>query len=81
MRKSFEKLYGYSNGPEGIRHALIDGAREVTVDDARLMLIQCSAFSNYLIAIAEAAVHRRSCARRYMRLKTMNVLVLGEPQD
>jgi hypothetical protein len=55
MRKGFDKLYAYSNGPDGIRHALVDGAREVTVDDARLMIIQCSAFSNYLIAIGEAA--------------------------
>jgi AbiJ N-terminal domain 4 len=55
MRRGFEKLYAYSNGPDGIRHALVEGARDVTVDDARLMLIQCSAFSNYLIAIAEAA--------------------------
>jgi hypothetical protein len=55
MRRGFEQLYAYTNQPEGIRHALIEGARDVTVDDARLMLIQCSAFSNYLISIAGAA--------------------------
>ena len=55
MRRGFEKLYAYTNGPEGIRHALVDGAKEVTVDDARLMLIQCSAFANYLIAVAAAS--------------------------
>jgi hypothetical protein len=58
MRRGFEHLYAYTNQPEGIRHALVEGARDVTVDDARLMLIQCSAFSNYLISIAEAAKKR-----------------------
>jgi hypothetical protein len=54
MYRGIDKLYAYANGPEGIRHSLFEGAADVTVNDARFMLIACSAFSNYLISIAEA---------------------------
>lgn len=49
LQKAFEKLYGYANDAEGIRHALLD---EPTLDfaDAKFMLVCCSAFVNYLIA-------------------------------
>lgn len=59
LRRGFEKLYAYTNGPEGIRHALDDDSREVTVDDARFMLIACSAFANYLVAIAGTAIAQK----------------------
>jgi len=51
LRKSFESMYGWTNTSDGIRHALID---EPTVgfDDAKYMLVSCSAFVNYLIAQA-----------------------------
>jgi hypothetical protein len=55
MRRGFVKLYAYTNGPDGIRHALVEGAKDATVDDARYMLITCSAFANYLISIAGVA--------------------------
>lgn len=47
LRQAFDKLYGYTSDADGIRHALLD---EVTLgfEDARFMLIACSAFINYL---------------------------------
>jgi hypothetical protein len=52
IRRGLTQLYAYTNQPDGIRHALIEDSREVTVDDARFMVITCSAFANYLVAIA-----------------------------
>lgn len=50
LKAAFEKFYAYTNGPEGIRHA--DGlfTSEVTFEEAKFMLISCSAFVNYLIS-------------------------------
>lgn len=47
MQEGFKKLYGYTSDVGGIRHGSIDftGAAE---EDARYMLISCSAFVNYL---------------------------------
>lgn len=49
--RGFEKIYGFTNGDSGIRHALDseDGVRE---EDARYFLISSSAFINYLIVKA-----------------------------
>ena len=46
---ALQKMYGWTNDAEGIRHALLD---EPTLDsaDARFMLVSCSAFVNYLKA-------------------------------
>jgi hypothetical protein len=55
LKRGFEKLYAYTNGADGIRHAMTEEAQEVTVDEARFMLITCSAFTNYLIAVANRA--------------------------
>jgi AbiJ N-terminal domain 4 len=52
IRRGLTHLYAYTNGPDGIRHALIEDSAEVTVDDARFMLIACSAVANYLVAVA-----------------------------
>ncbi len=50
LKAAFEKFYAYTNGPEGIRHA--DGlfTSEVTFEEAKFMLVSCSAFVNYLIS-------------------------------
>lgn len=51
LKKSFEKLYFYTNdATTGIRHALMDeeGKYTPTADEAIFMLITCSAFINYL---------------------------------
>lgn len=49
FRIALEKMYGYTNDAEGIRHALLDEAT-LDADDARFMLVSCSAFVNYLKA-------------------------------
>lgn len=49
LRSAFEKLYGYTSDAEGIRHALLDQPR-LDFEDAKFMLVACSAFVNYLKA-------------------------------
>ncbi len=49
LREAFNKLYGYTNDAEGIRHALLE-ASTLTFDDAKFMLVCCSAFVNFLTA-------------------------------
>ena len=44
--EAFSKLYGYTSDSSGIRHAGIDFTN-ATYEDARFMLITCSAFINY----------------------------------
>lgn len=48
MRESFNKLYGYTSDASGIRHGGIDFTN-APADDAKYMLVSCSAFVNYLI--------------------------------
>jgi AbiJ N-terminal domain 4 len=48
LKEALVRLYGYSSDKQGIRHALID-APSVGHAEAKLMLIGCSAFCNYLI--------------------------------
>jgi len=47
LKNAFKKLYGYTSDAEGIRHALMDEPT-LSNEDARFMLITCSAFINYL---------------------------------
>ena len=49
LRGAFLKLYGYTSDSNGIRHALLD-EDNITFDDAKYMLVTCSAFVNYLIS-------------------------------
>lgn len=50
LKVAFEKLYAYTNDQGGIRHA--DGlfTSNVTFEEAKFMLVSCSAFVNYLIS-------------------------------
>ena len=48
FKVALEKLYAYSNGKNGIRHALMDD-ENLKSEDARFFLVSCSAFTNYLI--------------------------------
>lgn len=48
LKQGFEKLYAFSNGKGGIRHALMDDSK-LDMATARFFLISCSAFANYLI--------------------------------
>ena len=54
LEKGFGAIYGYTSDQGGIRHAMID---ESTCDfeDAKYMLVSCSAFVNYLIMKANKA--------------------------
>lgn len=47
LKSSFSSLYGYTSDSNGIRHSLLD---EPTLkqEDAKFMLVACSAFVNYL---------------------------------
>ena len=49
LKLGFDRLYGYTSDAQGIRHALIE---EPTIDfeDAKFMLVSCSAFVNLLRA-------------------------------
>jgi hypothetical protein len=54
LKEGFQRLYGYTSDAEGIRHALKDKPT-VDYDDAKLLLVECAAFVNWLIAKASAA--------------------------
>lgn len=48
LREAFSKMYGYTSDADGIRHGGID-FKNAPSEDAKYMLISCSAFVNYLI--------------------------------
>jgi hypothetical protein len=54
LKGAFEKLYGYSSDADGIRHALLQEPM-LSSEDAKFMLVACSAFVNYLLAKASRA--------------------------
>ncbi len=53
---ALDKLYGYTSNKDGIRHSLMD-LPNLEFEDAKFMLVTCSAFINYLVAkIARANI-------------------------
>lgn len=48
LREAFSKLYGFTSDEEGIRHGSMDFSN-APAEDAKFMLVACSAFVNYLI--------------------------------
>lgn len=48
LKEAFNKLYGYTSDEQGIRHSLLDESN-LSFEDAKFMLVVCSAFINYLI--------------------------------
>jgi len=48
LKEAFAKLYGYTSDADGIRHAMLEEA-SLTFNDAKFMLVACSAFINYVI--------------------------------
>jgi len=48
LKTSFSNLYGYSSDSGGIRHSLLDESK-LKQEDAKFMLVVCSAFVNYLL--------------------------------
>lgn len=47
IKKGFDSLYGWTSDADGIRHALMD-LTNLDFEDAKFMLVACSAFINYL---------------------------------
>lgn len=47
LREGFSKLYGYTSDADGIRHSLMDKST-LTAADAKLFLLLCTSFINYL---------------------------------
>ncbi len=54
LKGAFSKLYGYSSDAEGIRHALSEESN-LDFEDAKFMLVSCSAFINYLVSKSSKA--------------------------
>jgi hypothetical protein len=52
LEGAFTKLYGYTSDAKGIRHALMDDDR-VTFDEAKFMLVACSAFVSYVRGVSK----------------------------
>lgn len=50
LELAFSKLYAYTNSEKGVRHANGMFESEVTFEEAKFMLVSCSAFVNYLTA-------------------------------
>ncbi|HLN94049.1 MAG TPA: hypothetical protein VK183_00340 [Flavobacterium sp.] len=50
LKSAFSSLYGYTSDSGGIRHSLLENDSIVDADEAKFMLVSCSAFINYLIA-------------------------------
>lgn len=48
LKSAFSNLYGYTSDANGIRHKLLD-EDSIKQEDAKFMLVSCSAFINYLI--------------------------------
>jgi hypothetical protein len=54
LKSAFNSLYGFTSDSNGIRHALLEEA-DLTFDDAKFMLVTCSAFVNYLKSLMARA--------------------------
>ena len=48
LKSAFSALYGYTSDESGIRHSLLENGQEIMFEDAKFMLVSCSAFINYL---------------------------------
>jgi hypothetical protein len=54
LKKAFTSLYDYTSDAQGIRHALKDESN-LYFEDAKFMLVSCSAFINYLMTKSSKA--------------------------
>lgn len=52
LKSAFNILYGYTSDANGIRHAGDIGGPSSTFEEAKFMLVSCSAFINYLISLS-----------------------------
>lgn len=55
LKSAFSSLYSYTSDADGIRHALKDEKVNADFEEAKFMLVACSAFVNYLISKASKA--------------------------
>lgn len=51
LKDGFKKIYGYTSDANGIRHSLLEES-SVSDAEARMMIVSCSAFVNYLLSIS-----------------------------
>lgn len=57
LKQAFDRLYGYTCSEDGIRHAFSDKKIKADFEEAKFMLVSCSAFVNYLkIKISKAGL-------------------------
>ena len=49
LKSAFSALYGYTSDEGGIRHSLLESGVKVDLEEARFMMVTCSAFINYLM--------------------------------
>ncbi len=49
LKTAFSALYGYTSDEGGIRHSLLETGVKIDLEEARFMLVTCSAFVNYLL--------------------------------
>ncbi|AYM99371.1 hypothetical protein [Chryseobacterium sp. 3008163] len=54
LERGFKQIYGYTSDTDGIRHALTED-NNCDFEDAKFMLVSCSAFINYLVIKADKA--------------------------
>jgi len=54
LKIALDKLYGWTSDADGIRHAMMEEPN-LDFEDAKFMLMSCSAFINYLIVKAQKA--------------------------
>ncbi len=52
LESGFKQIYGYTSDADGIRHFLLEDSK-CDFNDAKYMLVSCSAFINYLIVKAQ----------------------------
>lgn len=55
IERGFKQLYNYTSDEGGIRHAFKDETIPCDFEDAKFMLVSCSAFINYLVVKADKA--------------------------
>ena len=63
LRTAFSNLYGYTSDESGVRHALLEKDR-VDFDEAKFMIVVCSAFVNFVTAKKAHAGHAKPLAMR-----------------
>lgn len=50
LKTAFSAIYGYTSDEGGIRHSLMEDGTSIEFEDAKFILVACSAFINYLKA-------------------------------